>query len=220
MSFTGYHVTMYHELLQVAPRTSPEKVPVFYARDHDWNPLVVKGPLSNEEINALIITERIKELLGLPRTNVRRSDGNFVVSDCLYEYSADDFHICKSGIDKGKRLSNTKLKMWRHDITDKTTIRSFFKAVAFRHIIGTDDTVPRNFILIDQTVYSIDDPAWEQEPTRIWKVKNHSEHYNTLLDENWEWVMAFLTDWKNTAYLSSFAYNMIDKLMDRSYWNF
>ena len=211
---------MYYEYLQVAPRTSPEKVPVYYARDEDWNPVVVKGPLSTEEIDALLITERFKKLLGLPRTNVRRGDDNFVISDCLYEYDINNSHTCTSGIDKGKRLSNIKLKMWKHDITDRTTVRSFLKALAFRLMIGTDDTVPRNFIVIDQTVYSIDDPAWEEEPTRIWKVKTHSEHYNQLLDENWEWVMAFLEEWRYTDGLYGFNYHMIDKLMDRSYWKF
>lgn len=211
---------MYYELLQVAPRTSPEKVPVYYARDEDWNPVVLKGPLSEEEIQALLHTERIKKLLGLPRTNVRRSDDNFVVSDCLYDYSLSESHRCASGIDRGKRLSNIKLKAWRHDITDRTAVRSFLKALAFRIMIGTDDTVPRNFIFVDPAVYSVDDPAWEKEPTRLWKVKTHSEHYSKLLDENWEWVMAFLNAWKQTEELSEFNYKMIDKLMDRSYWKF
>ncbi len=211
---------MYYELLQVAPRTSTDKVPVYYARDEDWNPLVIKGPLSAEEIDALLITERFKELLGLPRTNVCRSDNNTVISDCLYDYSLSESHTCTSGIDKGKRLSNIKLKMWRHDITDRTTVRSFLKALAFRLMIGTDDTVPRNFIVIDQTVYSIDDPAWEVEPSQLWKVKTHAEHYNKLLDENWEWVVTFLNSWKNTEGLHEFNYRMIDKLMDRSYWKF
>lgn len=211
---------MYYELLQVAPRTSSDKVPVYYARDEDWNPVVLKGPLSTEEIQALLITERFKELLGLPRTNVRWNDNNTVVSDCLYDYSLSESHICKSGIDKGKRLSNIKLKAWRHDITDRTAVRSFLKALAFRIMIGTDDTVPRNFIVIGQTVYSIDDPAWEEEPKHLWKVKTHSEHYNTLLDENWEWVIAFLNAWKQTEGLHDFNYKMIDKLMDRSYWKF
>ena len=211
---------MYHELLQVAPRTSSDKVPVYYARDEDWNPIVVKGPLSSEEIHALLITEKFKRILGLPRTNVRRSDDNHVVSDCLYDYSLSDSHKCTSGIDKGKQLSNVKLKMWKHDVTDVTTIRSFFKAMAFRLIIGTDDTVPRNFILIDQTVYSIDDPAWGIEPAHLWKVKTHSEHYNTLLDENWDWVKSFLSVWKNTPGLNDSCYCMIEKIMDRSYWKF
>lgn len=211
---------MYYELLQVAPRTSAEKVPVYYARDEDWNPVVIKGPLSTEEIDALLITERFKKLLGLPRTNVRRGDDNFIISDCLYDYDIHDSHTCKSGIDKGKRLSNIKLKMWRHDITETVTVRSFLKALAFRLMIGTDDTVPRNFILIDQTVYSIDDPAWEEEPSQLWKVKTHSEHYNQLLNENWDWVMAFLEDWKSTEGLHDFNYHMIDKLMNRSYWKF
>ena len=211
---------MYYEYLQVAPRTLAEKVPVYYSRDKNWNPVVVKGPLSSKEIDALLITEQIKILLGLPRTNVRRGDHNTLISDCLYDYDIHDSHTCRSGIDKGKRLSNIKLKMWRHDITDRTTVRSFLKALAFRLMIGTDDTVPRNFIVIDQTVYSIDDPAWEEEPERIWKVQNHSKHYNQLLDDNWEWVSAFLEDWRQTEGLHDFHYHMIDKLMERSYWNF
>ncbi len=211
---------MHYELLQVAPRTSPDKVPVYYARDEDWNPVVIKGPLSEEEIHALERCERIKKLLGLPRTNVRRCADNTIISDCLYDYSLSESHTCTSGIDKGKRLSNIKLKMWKHDITDNTTVRSFLKAIAFRLMIGTDDTVPRNFIVIDQTVYSIDDPAWEETPKELWKVKTHSEHYNRLLNENWGWVMAFLIDWLRTEGLREFNYRMIHKLMNREYWKF
>lgn len=210
---------MYYEKLQVAPRTGPEKVPVYYARDEDWNPVVLKGPLSEDEIQALLETERIKALLGVPRTHVRR-DGDLVVSDCLYEYDPADSHVCISGIDKGVRLSNIKLHMWRHDIEDVTTQRSFLKALALRLILGTDDTVPRNFVVIGNTVYSVDDPAWKQEPSRVWKIQTHSKHYNQMLNRHWDWVVAFLKAWKRKKELGEFSLRMCDKYMVRNNWNF
>lgn len=212
--------TMYYERLQVAARTGADKVPVYYARDEDWNPVILKSGLAEKEIQALLEAERIKRLLGLPRTNVRRWGADGIVADCLYDYDYNNSHICQSGIDRGKRLSNIKLKQWSHEVDDRVAVRSFLKALAFRVMIGTDDTVPRNFVLIDQTVYSVDDPAWGVEPARLWKVKTNADRYNRLLDENWNWVLAFLSDWKHTQGLSAFNYAMIDKLSDRTYWVF
>ena len=210
---------MYYELLQVAPRTGPEKVRVFYARDEDWNPVVLKGPLPENEIDAMLETERIKKILGVPRTNVR-AEGNMLVSDCLYDYDYKKSHTCKTGIDKGVRLSNIKLKMWNHDICDPVTERSFLKALALRLVLGTDDSVPRNFVVIGQTVYSVDDPAWEVVPKQIWKVKTHAEKYEEMLDRHWKWVVAFLKDWSRKRGLSEFNKEMCKKYMDRNSWMF
>lgn len=211
---------MFHDLLQVAPRTGPEKIPVYYAHDSDGCAVILKRGLSDAEVTGLLKTEHIKELLGLPRTHVRRLGHDGIIAQCLYDYNVKESHVCRSGIDRGMRISNIKLKQWLHNVDDCVTIRSFFKALAFRQMIGTDDTVPRNFVLIGQTVYSVDDPAWEIEPTRVWKVKTHSEHYNQLLDEHWEWVLAFLIVWEETPGLSEFNYRMIGKMMRREYWKF
>jgi len=210
----------YYDMLQVAPRTGPEKVRVYYARDENHNPIILKGPLQDDEINAMLETERIKKLLDLPRTNVRVEDDNFIVSDCLYDYDFKDSHICASGIDKGQRLSNIKLKMWKHEFEGKILERSFLKALAFRLIVGTDDTVPRNFIVIDNTVYSVDDPAWKKEPLMIWKVKSHSKKYTDMLDTHWEWVQAFLEDWKENYDIGEFSINMCNKYLKRENWIF
>lgn len=208
----------YYEKLQVAPRTGTDKVPVYYARDEEWNPVVLKGPIPEPEIAALLETERIKKILGVPRTHVRR-DGAHIVSDCLYDYSLKESHICKEGIDKGVRLSNIKLKMWKHDIRDPIAERSFLKALALRLIIGTDDTVPRNFVVLDQTVYSVDDPAWFKEPVRVWKVQAHSQHYNDMLDRHWKWVKAFLNVWRKKD-LPPFCIDMCNKYLERKNWVF
>lgn len=209
----------YYDLLQVAPRTSSDKVKVCYARDEQWNPVVLKGPLPDKEIEALLESERIKKILGLPRTNVRR-DGNYMVADCLYDYDSNDSHICSSGLDRGSSVSNIRLHMWKHEIDDPVTERSFLKALAFRLIVGTDDTVPRNFVVVQQTVYSVDDPAWKQEPERVWKLISHSEHYNRMLDRHWAWVKAFLYDWSKKKKIGEFSLQMIQKYLDRKNWNF
>jgi len=179
---------------------------------------VIKGRLSEKEILALLETERIKTLLDVPRTNLRR-DGMFVISDCLYDYDVESYHICKSGIDKGERISNIKLKKWTH--TPKNTIqeRSFLKALALRLILGTDDTVPCNFILIDDTVYSVDDPAWKIEPQFVWKITAQKDYYSAMLDRHWEWVSSFLNDWLDAG-LCDFSNRMIVKYLDRKNWCF
>jgi hypothetical protein len=209
----------YYDMLQVAPRTGADKVRVFYARDEDWNPVIMKGPLSQEEINAMLETERIKRILGVPRTNVRQ-DEDFLIADCLYDYDYEDSHTCVSGIDKGQKLSNIKLKMWKHDFEGKTLERSFLKALALRLILGTDDTVPRNFVVIGETVYSIDDPAWKIEPIRLWKIKNHTKKYTDMLDQHWDWVQAFLKDWKKQKSIGTFSIRMCNKYLKRENWSF
>jgi len=210
----------FEEVLKVCPRTSQDKVNVFYVRDSEYNPLVLKGPLENKEIVALLESERVKTLLDLPRTNVRKYEDNYIISDCLYDYDVNNFHICKLKIDKGQKISNIKLKGWEHKETNTILERSFLKALAFRLIIGTDDTVPRNFIVIENTVYSIDDPAWNIEPTQLWKIKNYKTMYTNMLDRNWEWVQAFLTEWKNTLHLGYFGIQMCQKYLIRKNWVF
>jgi hypothetical protein len=209
---------MYYEKLQVSPRTSSTKCRVYYARDEDWNPVVVKGPLLEKEILAMLETERIKRLLGVPRTCTRR-DGMFLVSDCLYDYTFSDYHICTTGIDRGERLSNIKLRMWKHEYRGQTIERSFLKALALRLILGTDDTVPRNFVVVDDTVYSIDDPAWKIEPSNIWKVRTHKQHYSDMLDTHWTWVQSFLDAWKKHD-IGEFSVRMCDKYLNRDNWVF
>lgn len=210
---------MYYEKLQVAPRTAVNKCRVYYARDEEWNPVVLKGPLPEREILAMLETERIKQVLGVPRTCTRR-DGMYLVFDCLYDYSYTDNHVCVSGIDKGVRLSNIKLQMWKHEYKGQTVERSFLKALALRLILGTDDTVPRNFVVVDDTVYSIDDPAWKEEPTSIWKVHNHSQYYCDLLDTHWNWVKSFLNVWKRKKEIGEFSVRMCIKYLDRNNWVF
>lgn len=209
----------FYDMLQVAPRTGPEKVGVFYARDEEWNPIILKGPLSTNEIEAMLETERIKKILQVPRTNVRQED-DFLIADCLYDYNYNESHTCVSGIDIGKRLSNIKLKTWKHDIEGTTVERSFLKALALRLILGTDDTVPRNFVVIDDTVYSVDDPAWKKEPTQIWKIKNHNKKYTDMLEQHWDWVQAFLKDWRKQKSIGRFSIRMCNKYLKKENWVF
>ena len=209
----------YYDMLQVAPRTGADKVRVFYARDEQWNPVILKGPLSQEEIKAMLETERIKCILGVPRTNVRH-DEDFLIADCLYDYDYEDSHTCVSGIDKGQKLSNLKLKMWKHEFEGETLERSFLKALALRLILGTDDTVPRNFVVVGDTVYSVDDPAWKKEPTIIWKIKTHSQKYTDMLDRHWDWVQAFLKDWRKQTSIGDFSIQMCNKYLNRANWSF
>jgi hypothetical protein len=110
--------------------------------------------------------------------------------------------------------------MWKHDIEGQTVERSFLKALAFRLIIGTDDTVPRNFVVLDETVYSVDDPAWKKEPTQIWKIKNHNQKYTDMLDRHWNWVQAFLKDWQKQKLIGSFSIRMCNKYLKRENWSF
>jgi hypothetical protein len=210
----------FDEPLMVCARTSLDKVKVFYVRDSDYNPLVLKGPLESKEIVALLESERVKQILGLPRTNVRKYKDDYIISDCLYEYDVNDYHICKLKIDKGRKISNIKLKGCEHKETNTILERSFLKALAFRLIIGTDDTTPRNFIVIENTVYSIDDPAWNVEQKELWKIKNHKIMYTNMLDRNWEWVDAFLVEWKNTLNLGYFGIQMCEKYLIRKNWVF
>jgi hypothetical protein len=69
-------------------------------------------------------------------------------------------------------------------------------------------------------VYSIDDPAWNVERKELWKIKNHKIMYTNMLDRNWEWVEAFLVEWKNTLNLGYFGIQMCEKYLIRKNWVF
>jgi hypothetical protein len=84
--------------------------------------------------------------------------------------------------------------------------------------LGTDDTVPRNFVIVEETVYSVDDPAWKKEPTQIWKIKNHNKKYTEMLERHWDWVQAFLKDWREQKSIGTFSIRMCNKYLKRENW--
>jgi hypothetical protein len=135
---------------------------------------VVKGPVSEEERNACLRSQAIKECLGLPHTEMRCQE-NFLIQQCLFDYTQCPTEIRGSRLESKRPILSPSVYMgWRHEyvktLSDETLLQ-LFETLLFRRIVQTNDTCPQNVLFINNIVYSIDDGAYGKHPRQMWKRK-------------------------------------------------
>lgn len=222
----------YSQLLRAQLRTSLFKPCVWYGT-RDSKQYVLKGPMwsnvMNNELNGALESQTLKDLLGIPSSNAREED-DYLVQDCLIDYTRLPTEIQSSRWDKGILVPRYHhLSGWSHELmgdpeTSDALRLSLFEALLFRKIVGTNDTCTHNLVVLmhENRVYSIDDAALGKRPLFMWKkalpaadAAAYRAHLARLwhpLQETalrWRRILESRPDWS----LSQFALRSLVKLM-------
>ena len=161
------------KLLQVQLITAKHKPRVWFCNDR----YVLKGPMTSEQCEQLELSDKLKALFQLKTVNYRRLtlDGKlYLLSDCLYDVDYNNFIVKSSKLESNVNIYNGPI----HGI-DNSSIKSYLphiqldllKNLAFRKLIGTNDTCERNIIIDPKLnfVASIDDPVLLTDTPFIFK---------------------------------------------------
>jgi hypothetical protein len=161
---------------------------------------VVKGPVSVEERDACLRSQAIKELLGLPHTQLV-AEGDFLVQCCLFDYTTCPTEIRGSRLESKRPILSPSVSMaWRHDLVQQisdTVLLQLMETLLFRRLVLTNDTCPQNILFVDGVVYSIDDGAYNKYPRQMWKRRLGEERQDYLdaLQRVWPALQETMKRW-------------------------
>lgn len=158
-----------------------------YYGEKDGKVIFIKGPLKDDkDIHEFLELQQIKEKLGLPtlhyqvvylipdlfgktplglRNRINRDEKHpFIVCDTLFDHSPDNIpiriHSSKLwpptelvDFDKVKGMEHLKTSLIKND----RMMSQLVETLIFRYVYGLGDLAPRNFILSNNQIYSIDE---------------------------------------------------------------
>lgn len=207
--------------LQAQPITGRWKPRVWFATDPDGKQVVIKGPVSAEERHMCIQSQQVKDRLSLPSTKMRII-GNYLIQDSLFDYTKFKTHIVTTSLETNIEVPvSTELNAWDHSyLSNKELSYNILEALLFRKIIGANDTCTRNFVIIENTVYSIDDAALRKPTPYMWKTKliKQKKKYENALNLSWERIKQTIEHWKELLVGDTYAIQMLDYYSDKDSW--
>lgn len=229
------------KLLQTQLRTSLHKPSVYYCstngRTYD---MILKGPYkSDTSTQPQILSDNIKNKLLTEKVYdssvVIMNKQPYIMSFNLIKITDPENTVVKSS----KIESNVTLYNGDHHILLDSDLYkltndewlNLFEILAYRKIIGTNDTNNRNIVYYDHKLYSIDDPVLRDETNYMFKVQlssNIARLYESKLNELISSIKEMLTNWDKLIYYSEdipvdvriFMRLRLSELMRRSNWKF
>ena len=141
---------------------------------------VLKGPFSDlGVIRSILLSDYVKKLINLSPLDykiVRYKDNYYMLCNNLIEIEPGNIIEKSSKLESSVIIYNGDHFFFRYEMLndmDKELGSSLslelFKILLFRKVIGTDDTNPRNIILFDGMLSSIDDPMLMKETPYMFK---------------------------------------------------
>jgi chemotaxis protein histidine kinase CheA len=217
----------YMNVLQIQPITGRSKPRVWFATAPDGKQVVIKGPLKADEVLANINSEVAKKTLGLPSVNLHAEevDGKtYLVSDNLLgdRTAFLPTRTVTTKLEKDVRVVDVEkatLSTWEHEmLNDDEKARNLLVALAFRKVIGANDTCNRNLVVVGNAVYSVDDPALHKETPYMWSkaLVKPKTSYEAALEKHWDHVVKVLESWK--AKVDEEGKKQIDALSAKDGW--
>ena len=180
--------------------------------------VVVKGPTSEKESNGVLKTQKIKECLGLPHTNVHR-EGDYLVFDSLIDYKKLPTRIISSSLEKDVKVPIAQtVSAWDISMLEvPELVKQILVSLLFRKVVGANDTCPQNFMVISNIVYSIDDAALDRLTPRIWKTKASPE-YAKAMNTHWDYLVSIMEDWEKKLAEYPFCMERLAEMKDKNKW--
>lgn len=180
--------------------------------------VVIKGPVSKKESSCVLKTQKIKECIGLPHTNAH-AEGDYLVFDCLIDYTHLPTRITSSRIEVDVKVPvGTSIQGWEKNMLKIPHLaKQILVGLLFRKVIGANDTCSRNFMVIEDTVYSIDDAALEKLTQRMWKTKVTCE-YAQAMHTYWDYLVGVMEDWEKKLSEYAFCMERLAEMKDKSKW--
>lgn len=231
-------------LIQTQLITSKYKPQVFYASmngktfDH-----ILKGPYrTSSEIELLILSDRIKnELLS---SKLKEYQSEIVsINQQLFYCGRNFIAINPSARTKASSKLETDVVIYsgnkfvlENDQLESLSLkaqRELISILAFRKVIGTNDTCNRNIIYLPvrESMYTIDDPALFKETPKMFKTKVAKDYvsiYDDMIDNHFDWILDLMSSWYAAIVKMNdidesqrtFMMNMCVQLSDPENWVF
>ena len=158
------------KLLQTQLITGRHKPRVwYYDPDGDGSfPCCFKWPMTGEQVHQLVKADVVKRLFGLAPI-VKESFGNGLVF-----FNA--IPINRAHVERKTSKLETDVLIYVGDhyflnyrLIDRKHVLELFKILAFRKVIGTNDTCARNIICCKDKLWSIDDPFLRKTTPNMFK---------------------------------------------------
>ena len=232
----------YSNLLQAQLLSGRGKPRVWFATC-DGKQWVVKGPVIEKERDGALLSQRYKELLHLPHTNLRcehTAEGDFLIQRCLIDYTALETRITTTGFEANVVVPvDSHICPWDDALLDEhpELTQPMLEALLFRKVVGAHDTCRWNVMVVPEPdymdenmsvlhLYSIDDAAAAGRTTpMMWKAKACSQAFGAALDRSWESLQQTMNRWETTLKslpdsdpLRTFALKQLLRYKSRGAW--
>jgi len=191
---------------------------------------VLKFPMNQNDINNMIMSDKFKNLFGLISLNIKQiqvidSFNNFnngiIMTNFNTQIDSNNIVIKSSKLENEVVIYNgNHLHLeWDnlYNLTHDEQI-NYLKILAFRYIIGTNDTTNRNILKVESKFISIDDPALFISPKMIYKSPipiKHRQIFSQILNSNFQEIQNWL---QNIMVKNIFCQEQINKLMNINNW--
>jgi len=196
----------YADVIQVQLLTRRGHPKVYFCR-LKGAPYVLKGPMGSGLRDKIMLSERMKVLLGLPQCDAEVI-GTFIRWRSLCDYDSQQYIIRESKLEGPRRIYTGPNA---HCDPETMDLMGLCRAVMFKNLVGADDWAARNFLEDSAgVIYSIDDHAKMAPITTMIPSKFKRQHREAivrfivenvpaLLDEAAEWRIALVGRTNNMA---------------------
>ena len=167
---------------------------------------ILKGPLTVEYGYQQVLSDTLKQYLGLTSENIQLRLCVDEVDEPLLYIQADNFididpnsvTTKSSKLERDVAIYNGPTYLYSDslfpEMTDNRKLE-LFMCLFFRKLIGTNDTCNRNIICTDDIIASIDDPVlYKRTPFMFKKQLNDklAKMYMTSLRKLWPWMSDYI----------------------------
>ena len=197
---------------------------------------ILKGPfLENNSVNMqkFILTDQIKKIFGLHTLNyeiVYYKNNKYLLYENLINIEPQKTEIKTSKLEKNVKIYNGEKYFLNILKINDNQWFELLKLLLFRKVIGTNDTCDRNFIAIDNKIFSIDDPLLFKDTIYMFKKplnEKLSNLYKQKLKTFFNDLLKIEDDWINkinnmhlTYENKSFMIEKINIFKDIKNWKF
>jgi hypothetical protein len=221
------------EHLQTQLITARNKPKTFYISLNSRFSHILKFPLSQNDINKLILSDNIKQLFNLIPSNIQsiqvidfeNSSLGIIMTNFNNQIDPNNTIIKSSKLENEVMIYNGNHFHFEwndlYKLTHDEQIK-YLKVLAFRYIIGTNDTNNRNILKIQNEIISIDDPVLYIPPKMVYRSpipKNYRQIFAQILNSNFNEIQKWLKEIKMKIN-DTFCIQQIDKLMNINNWVF
>lgn len=201
---------------------------------------ILKGPFQNQhELNLQLLSDQVKKkLLPMPSSysskKVSMDNGDYYLAHNLIPIEKDNLISKSSKLEENSMIYNGNKFMYTHDIVNRAISTNeaieLLKVLAFRKIIGTDDTCARNILYFNKHFYTIDDPVLLRSSKTIFEMplEKLRNAYEKLVWKNFKSISIFLNEWNEIISnaddipdnVKTFILNQISKYLIITSWVF
>ena len=168
----------YENIIQIQLLTR-KGFPRVYFTTKNNKKYVIKGPLSEEDVDKIKFTEDVKKIIKQKHLNVKFKKWNnnyWMISDSLVDYT-NDHQVKNSKIESMRPIYSGPNVNCNFEEALKNIPKKLILCAMFKSLVGATDWAARNFLVKGKKIYSIDDHSNLDQEVRLIpkKIKNDSK---------------------------------------------